>query len=462
MAGRILIVDDVATNRIVFKVKLGAACYHPLLAADGETALRLAREGQPDLVLLNMTLPDMPGIEVLRQLRAHPATRAIPVVMVTTGGSAEARLAALEAGAEDCLEKPIDDGLLLARLRNLLRTHEALAELGHQDGALHALGFAESPAEFDRPGRIALIADRTETALRWRKDLAGQLRDRICVLTADEALTEAPGNDAGLPDLFVIEGGGAGTHGGLRLMSDLRSRTRTRHAAIVVLQDQATPADLAMAYDMGASLALGQPVAGRELALRLQGLVRHKIRADRLRASVQDGLRLALIDPLTGLYNRRYAQPRLTAIAERARAEGRSFAVMAIDLDRFKSVNDRFGHAAGDAVLIEVARRLTDNLRPADLVARIGGEEFLVALPDAGMNSAQRTAERLCRAVEETPFRLADGRGLSLTVSIGLAVSSFEEQLPEDIAQVVDRADRALLTAKAGGRNQVISHHTAA
>jgi two-component system cell cycle response regulator len=460
MVGKVLIVDDVATNRIVFKVKLGAAFYQPLMAADGAGCLRLAREAAPDLILLDNLLPDLPGIEVLKQLRADPRTADIPVVMISADTDPAARLAAFAAGADDFLCKPIDDQVLMARLRNLLRAHESLAELGQRGSALRALGLAEGHAAYDGPGTIALLADRMETARRWRKDLAGMLADRLLALSREEALAE--GADGPPPDVFLIDANLGGPGAGLRLMSDLRSRAATRHAAVMMLLPASSPEMIAMAYDLGANDAVAASLSGHEVALRLRGLLRRKRLADRLRASVQDGLRLAVIDPLTGLYNRRYALPRLAAIADRAASLGSGFAVMVIDIDRFKGVNDRWGHAAGDAVLIEVAQRLTENLRAADLVARIGGEEFLVALPDAGLADARATAERLCRAMQDQRVRLPDGAWLSVTVSIGLAICEAPACPAEAVAEVVERADRALLVAKAEGRNQVTVSRNAA
>src|SRR5690606_28635981 len=108
-------------NRIIYKVKLGDAFYEPLLAADARSCLAMARAERPDLILLDLALPDMPGTQVLRELRADPATRAIPVVGLTSSREAEDRLKALAAGADDVVSKPVPDQVLLARVRNLLR-----------------------------------------------------------------------------------------------------------------------------------------------------------------------------------------------------------------------------------------------------------------------------------------------------------------------------------------------------
>ncbi len=454
MVGKILIVDDVATNRIVFKVKLGAACYQPLLAGDGASCLRLARAEQPDLILLDMNLPDLTGTEVLEQLRADPVTADIPVIVFSTRIDPETRINALRAGADDFLPKPIDDQILMARVRNLLRAHETLAELGHKGNTMRALGLSEDRAQFEVPGLIALVVDRPETSRRWRREIPPQVADRVVVMTREEALAESGQTD--IPDIFVIDADFGGAGGGLRLMSDLRSRGATRHAAVMMMQSAGTPEVIAMAYDLGANDALSAEVSSTEIALRLGGMMRRKRIADRLRASVQDGLRLAVIDPLTGLYNRRYALPRLATIAERSAKSGRNFAVMIVDIDRFKRVNDQYGHPAGDAVLVEVAQRMTESLRGSDLLARIGGEEFLIALPDIDMADARQMAERLCQEVQALPIGLPDGRQLSITVSIGLALgSATKAYLPETAHDVIERADHALLAAKAAGRNTV-------
>lgn len=459
MTGKILIVDDVATNRIVLKVKLASAYYETVQAASGADALRIARDERPDLILLDVELPDVSGIEVCTALKADPATRDIPVVMITAFHDADRRIAALRAGAEEVFWKPLDEMVLLARLRSLLRTRETEDHLGLRDTTYRELGFAEDASQFSGPGLIALIAARSDTAMGWKRALAPHLDDRLVVLDRDGAFADQVGG--AVPDLYLIAADLTRPGDGLRLMSELRSRPSTRHAAIcLVLPPDAR--DLpATALDLGASDLIEADADATETALRLKTQLRRKRQGDQLRSTLADGLRLAMIDPLTGLHNRRYGIPQLAQIATAARTSGRAFAVLVLDLDRFKSVNDTLGHAAGDAVLQEVAERLRSGLRPGDLIARIGGEEFLVALPDAGFDAAREIAERLRKLVSELPIRVPGGQSVRLTLSIGLAMGGGEGRT-ERPEVLMARADKALLAAKAEGRNQVTVHRSAA
>lgn len=463
MTGKILIVDDVATNRIVLKVKLVAACYQPLLAGNGAMAIQLARKELPHLILLDQGLHDMTGIDVLRQLRADPTTRDIPVVMLASESCVDQRLQALRAGVDDYLQKPVDDHMLMARLRNLVRSREAVVEGEGSDPAFQVPGLAEAAAGFEGPGLVALVSDRPAEAMALRRDLCAAFSDTLVILTPEEALSETPAG-AMPPDIFVLQADLGSPNLGLRLMSELLSRPQTRHASVCILLPDAAPEGAAMAFDLGAHDVVRPDANPQELALRLTRMLRRKRAADHLRASVQDRLRLSVLDPLTGLYNRRYALPCLGGIAERSGIAGLPYAVMIIDLDRFKSVNDRFGHAAGDAVLIEVSRRLSEHLRTGDLLARIGGEEFLIGLPDTGLAEAQGIAERLCDVIHARPIRTPDRATVEVTASIGLAIGQprGDKTGGEAVARVIDRADHALLVSKSGGRNQVTISRTAA
>ena len=455
MIGKILIVDDVSTNRIVFKVKLTAAGYSSVMAGDGATCLQMARAEMPDLILLDLTLPDMSGIDVLRQLKANPLTRRIPVVMFSSELDPVQRVAALRAGAEDFLSRPIDDQTLLARLRGLLRAREVVGGFASPEGGLGFFGMAEAAATFDAPGQVAIVMNKAEAAMHLRKQLSTAGQERFTILAPDEVYADQTAT--GLPDVYLIDADIGSAGGGLRVMSELLSRSASRNAAFCIFNQSSPGFVPAMAFDLGANDVVDQRISPSELAVRLHTLVMRKRELDQMRASVQDGLRLAMIDPLTGLHNRRYGLAQLNAIATKALNEGSEFAVMVVDLDRFKSVNDRWGHAAGDAVLIEISSRLAANLRASDLVARIGGEEFLIALPNTTPAEAGLVAQRLCEAAESSPVVLADGMAIHVTISIGMTIDGgvAERNLSLNVADIVDQADRALMKSKAGGRNKV-------
>ncbi len=463
MAGRILIADGTATSRIVLKVRLTEARYETLFASDGATCLHLAATATPDVILLDLSLPDMDGAEVLRRLRQAPPTRDLPVIAIAPGGDTRAGLAAFRAGADDVLHKPFDEQVLMARLRRLLRGRDDAVHRSVARETLGAMGLAEAADGFEQPGRIALVAERPETAVRWRRDLSVHLWERLLLLSRDQALALAGAGGQG-PDVFLIASDLGAAGSGLRLMSDLRCRGDSRHAAICMVQSHQDATLTAMAFDLGADDLVAPGVDPEELALRLRTLLRRKRHGDRLRASVEDSMRLAMIDPLTGLYNRRFALAQLGSFLRASPPDGGDVVVMVIDLDRFKSVNDRWGHAAGDAVLAEVAARLSANIREGDLLARIGGEEFLVALPSASLAEAGRRAEQLRDAVRAPSVSLPGGGKLDVTISIGLALSGRHRRgsVSDPVADLIDRADRALLTAKSEGRDQVTVARTAA
>ncbi|WP_298430628.1 diguanylate cyclase [uncultured Jannaschia sp.] len=464
MTGRILIVDDVATNRIVMKVKLAAARYDVVPAASGAEALKIARDGGIDIVIMDMMMPGLTGAETCRMLRADPATAAIPVILVTAVDDSEARMEGLSAGADDFLSKPVDEIALLARVRSLLRTREeerdyearggALLEMAGDDmhrgfGERAQAGFAVAPAG-PAEGRIALIGGAEAGWLLSQRDrLRPLFREEVSVIDRDRALALTPER---APDLFLIDADMGKRNEGLRLMSELRSRQATRHAAFIVLLPAGDSERAATALDMGAADVAYHPFPVDEVAMRVRTQLSRKRRADRMRDTLDTGLRLAVIDPLTGLHNRRYALHHLDRVAMRCRAQGIKAGVILMDIDHFKAVNDTHGHPAGDRVLSRVAQILADSLRGEDLVCRIGGEEFLAVLPDAGPDQVRAVAERLRAAIADIRVTLPEGGTLGVTMSLGVAMLTDRDDAGTD---ALTRVDRALYAAKHDGRNRV-------
>jgi two-component system, cell cycle response regulator len=457
MSGRVLVVDDVATNRLLLRAKLSSAYYDVVVAESGAKALDIARREQPDMIMLDVMMPDMDGFAVCEALKADEATAHIPVIMVTALDSPEQRVRGLDAGADDFLSKPFSDLALFARVRNLMRMKMMFDELRLRDLTSRELGLVDFVADQDddaEPAGPVLLAPPTgEAGADWSRALIYRLGLPAIVTHCErEALNLAR---LELPDVFVVHQDLIGGGDGLRLVSALKARPETRQASIILVVDNGDVETAAKGLDLGASDYIEAPFDVTELAARIGSQLRRKRYSDRLRSNVRNGLKMAVIDPLTGIYNRRYAAQHMNRVMERARESQCGFAVMMIDLDRFKSINDRFGHDAGDAVLREFSRRLQENIRGVDLVARFGGEEFFVAMPDVDQTQAAAAAERIRGAVEGCPFSMSPGgpaSTLHVTVSIGVAIGSAAETDPEAI---IRRADAALFRSKHDGRNRV-------
>ena len=463
MPGRILVVDDVATNRIVMKVKLSAARYDVVPAVSGAEALEIARAGGIDIIIMDMMMPRMTGAEACRLLRADPLTATIPVILVTASDDVEARMQGLSAGADDFLSKPVDEVALLARVRSLLRSREEERDYHARGGDMLEMartsipglseaggqtGFQPRPVPVD--GRIALIGAPEAKWLPVQRDrLRPLFREAVSIMGRDVALALSEDR---VPDLFLIEADLAARNEGLRLMSELRSRNATRHAAFIVLLPQGDSERAATALDLGAADVSYHPFPVDEIAMRIRTQLARKRRADKMRDTLDTGFKMAMFDPLTGLHNRRYGLHHLDLVATRCRAQGIRAGVIAMDIDNFKQVNDTHGHPVGDSVLARVAQVLRDSLRSEDLVARIGGEEFLAILPDADLAQVRIVAERLRSAVETMQVPLPGGAPLSVTLSLGVAMLENRENAG---SEVLCRADRALYSAKDGGRNRV-------
>ncbi|WP_027236876.1 diguanylate cyclase domain-containing protein [Leisingera caerulea] len=454
MQGTILVIDGVSTNRIMLKVQLAAAYYDVVQAGSTAEVLQAARQHRPDLVLTAMSLPDGTAAGVKRELAADETLADLPVIAISDWEGSKARLQALSEGIDDVLQQPVDDVILQARIRSLLRARSADEELNLQRDASHGFILPLSDrccAEELRNATVALVAQDPRTAMAWRDRLSACLpyELRTHAISDIQGLMQAP-----VADAIIVELNEASAGPGLRLLADLRARAATRQTVVIAVPNPADPQIAAEALDRGAHDVLQTGFDVEELELRLTAQLQHKARKDRLRDSVRNGLRAAVLDPMTGLYNRRYAKPFLDRVAHSAAANGEKFAVMLADLDHFKRINDVYGHPAGDAVLIEAARRMQQVLGPADLLARVGGEEFMAVLPGASEAEAGVAAVALCNAINGTPFEVPGAaEPVQVTISIGAVMGGGGQD--GSAAALVEKADQALYNAKHAGRNQV-------
>jgi two-component system, cell cycle response regulator len=451
MSARILVVDDLLPNLKLLEARLTAEYFDVVTAMSGPEAISICEAGDCDVILLDVMMPGMDGFETCRRLKQNPATAHIPVVMVTALDQPSDRVRGLQAGADDFLTKPIDEIALIARVRSLARLKTALDELRSRAATTVSLGMpdplAHALSEDGTGGQVLLVEDRTSSANQTLVALKG-LHNVEIETDPQEALFKSV---TGAYDLFIISLGIEGFDA-LRLCSQIRSLERTRHLPILCVADIEDRTRILRGLDLGVNDFLVRPLDRNELVARVRSQLRRKRYADKLRDNVQASIELAVVDSLTGLNNRRYFETHFSTLIEHASNHSRPLSVMILDIDHFKSVNDTYGHDSGDKVLKVFAERVRRVLRNADFLCRLGGEEFVVIMPDTPLNVAERIAERVRATIEKGRFPIVEeGRTIVVTVSIGIAERGSDSE-PDGIFR---RADRALYRSKSGGRNRV-------
>ncbi|MGO4478623.1 diguanylate cyclase [Massilia sp. 2TAF26] len=411
----ILIVDDAADNLAVLRTMMLRQGYQTFVATSGERALEIARRIQPDLVLLDVVMPGLSGLETCRRMKAHPATARIPVIFMSARGETEDIVAGFDIGAADYIPKPLRMEEVCARVRAQLRLTGG------------------SDAQKEQADRLRMIVDSMDQGLLivercGRIQYANPACDRYLGHAADElvgrSLAELLAQQESYPDdCAAMEAVGHGTREVL---------IRHRDGGLRAMDLTMTPMHAA---------------DGLFVAL-LHDITHHKQSEDALQ-------RAAMLDPLTRIANRRHFDSFLEREWQRAIRNAQPLSLVVLDVDHFKLYNDTLGHAAGDVCLQKVAQALQAHaLRPTDLAARYGGEEFVLLFAETPQEAAARLAEAIRTTVEA--LQLPNPRSPTspwITVSVGVA-TIVPTQL-DQIGQLFVCADRAMYAAKGGGRNRV-------
>lgn len=459
MSARVLVVDDILPNVKLLEAKLASEYYDVLTATSGPEALEKVMRDSPDIVLLDVMMPGMDGFEVCREIKSNPLYAHIPVVMVTALTDAADRVRGLEAGADDFLSKPLNDTALMARVRSLVRLKMTVDEWRVRENTASQLGVVDKAGSaMNEPvenARILVVEDQEYDSDKFVSTLNID-NDTVEVVTNGmDAMEKVLSNDY---DLMVISLN-LESEDGLRLCSHLRSSERSRSVPILMVAGDEDMSRIAHGLEIGAHDYILRPVDKNELLARVRTQIRRKRFQERLRSTYEISLSMALTDSLTGLYNRRYFEVHLQKLLQKNETSRKSLGIVMVDIDHFKKVNDTYGHAVGDEILKEFSDRLQDKLRGFDMVARLGGEEFVALLPDVSDEMAHVVAERLRSAISDKPFTCKVPEGsLSITASLGgTIVPKGTVANPET---VMKEADDALYKAKHDGRNACFFHGT--
>jgi diguanylate cyclase (GGDEF)-like protein/PAS domain S-box-containing protein len=418
----VLIVDDAPAQLGLMRSMMLQQGYQTFVANSGERALAIAQRAQPDLVLLDIVLPGMDGMEVCRRLKAHPSTCNIPVIFMSARTETDDIVAAFDIGASDYIPKPLRLAEVCARVRAQLQFRRTSMSQQQQAERLRLIvdSMDEGLMVIEPSGRIQYTNPACD---RYLGHVAGELAGS----TLDDLL--APSVAQEYLDLFsqsVRDPSSPNSRGAREVL--IRQRDGTLRAMDFTL----TP----MQADQPLFVAL------------LHDITHHKQSENALQ-------RAALVDPLTKIANRRHFDSFLDKEWQRALRSSQPLSLIVLDVDHFKGYHDSLGHAAGDACLQQVAMALQSHaLRATDLAARYGGEEFVLLFGETGFEAACALAETIRSHIEA--LNIPNPRSAtSPWVTASLGVATIVPTQLDDIKEFFVHADRAMYAVKEAGRNAV-------
>ena len=409
IGGRVLVVDDEKTNRAVICRYLELEGYETFQADSGIKTLEMIKTAEFDLVMLDIMMPGMDGFEVLHQIRRRYRKLDLPVIMVTAETVSQKIVKAFKLGANDYISKPIDPAVTIARAEMHIQFKKSREALKKSEE------------------RYSLVAEGTNDGL-WDWDLA---TDEIYYSPRWYSLLDLSPDSA--PDVAMWFD---------RIHNEDVARFEKEISAFERGLTHQLETELRMQHSDGSyRWAMCRGIAVRDSA----GV------AVRMAGSLTDITNGKVADALTGLPNRVLFQERLTRCGARRVKEDFDFALLYLDLDNFKLVNDSLGHDAGDRLLVSIARRLEGCLRETDsFICRIGGDEFVIILENiSSIQDPISVAERIISSID-APIMIGKGREVFASVSVGIA--SSQEDF-ENTAALVQAADTAMYRAKEQGKS---------
>lgn len=467
----IMVVDDVPANLKVLQKVLDAAGYRTTFATRGQQVLDRLNDVKPDLILLDLMMPGMSGLDVCARLQQHPATAHIPIIFLTASHEIEHLAQAFECGAVDYVTKPFNAVELLARIR----THLELSQLRKR---------AQFQAQWEAISRQIVqdihasihLQDILNNTVKAIQQLLGARRVmvyrscdpqgcKLLALSGDSLASELCVQGLGCPYLeshavemptiteqqvCLIEAAPIPAQDG---MSACRANV-PQELCLPIHQQGHLWGGLVVQNDPCARSWAQQEVETLTLIVQqLEISIQHAELHQRLSAANQELERISNTDSLTQIANRRCFDRQLKREWRRLQREQQPLALILCDIDYFKQFNDTYGHPSGDTCLVTVAQALKQCLkRPADLVARYGGEEFVVLLPNTELAGAIEVVEQMQGAI--ATLAIADAPTHQLTLSFGIYAAVPQQSTKATAALAL--ADQALYAAKQAGRNQYV------
>lgn len=451
---KVLIADDSPVALASLEKILSTGLFQTIQATNGREALDRAVCELPDLILLDVMMPEMNGFEVARTLKEDTRTHSIPIIMVTALNDPENELAGREAGAEEYLSKPVRPQELIARANSLIalrQYRDQLAIRNHSQWSFIVDKHSDdSGPEPEKELPLVLLVEDNESDAELVRHFLKDLPIRLERLSNGEEAVELC--QTGGVNLMLLDILLPGLNG-FEVCRKVKGSEKGKDLPIVVITCLEDMESRLKCIELQSDDFLVKPIVGRELQARVKILLEKKNQLDKLRSHYEEALNSAVVDWLTGLYNHGYFKKYLDLEIKKSLRQRYPLTLIMIDIDNFKAVNDAYGHPTGDVILQELAQVVRKAVREVDLVARYGGDEFAVVLPYSDGQGALRVARRIDEAIKTHGFSpLASAEKTTLTVSMGVA------GYPQDavhVDELIHSADQKLYTAKTKGKNQI-------
>ena len=451
---KILIVDDEPLNVKLLAAMIPSDQYDTVRVFSGKEALKIVTDLRPDLILMDIMMPDLNGYELTRILKSDPESRDIPIVLVTAFGGADCEIKGLEAGADEFLNKPVNRTELLARTKSLLSLRQYKEQIKARTCSINSItserkGKNLSENDINLPSILIVEDNRIDAKL-----IQSYLHAEACQIKiaedGEEAISCAQQEriDVILLDLIL-----PGING-YQVCSILKEMEGTQNIQIVAITSLSDLDSKLKSIELGVDDYLVKPVNRHILRTRVKSLIKKKALLDKLCNRYEMAVHSAITDKLTGLYNRRFFDYFLDLEVKRSSRQKTSLALLLIDIDNFKRINDTFGHLSGDNVLNKFGKLLKTKIREIDMAARYGGEEFAVVMSNTGLKEAVKIADRIRQSIQAYSFAKEN---LTTTVSIGIALYPSDAN---SLNELIEKSDYALYKAKCNGKNRVYVYST--
>lgn len=433
---RALVVDDDPVLRLAITQFIARLGFQTASVDNGELAVQHVREDRTDIVLLDAAMPVMDGFEACRAIRALPSGQRVPIIMITAYEDEASIDRAFDAGATEYITKPVLWAVLRNRTRHLVQAARAEERLRNDWAFFQSLvdSIPDPTVVIDREGLIRWINGVTKT----------------CLLMAEPVIAQALRLDPATRVVTQPEQRPAETDID-RLLPAIREYLSRRNQPLMLMLHRRAPDGRDGYAEIHGRALRGVSGAAYGFILRFQDVTEREIEKQRLNNEVRRVGELAHSDPLTGLANRLLFEQRLREALYSASTQNLRLALLFIDLDGFKAVNDDLGHAAGDEVLKAVAARLRDAVRDGDTVARFGGDEFAVLLTDIRQDaSVEALGRRLLTAIARSIPIANQQRQVGASIGVSLYPDHGDNG-----ALLMERADQAMYAVKRGGKNGI-------